>query len=141
MPAPDTNILSEQEVNIDFSIVPVPSCYAFLNNKYKPLAISNNNNNNNTHLLQVLTVGAASSSVAFTATRISTTAHTTTKPRRPPRSAKKTLWLWPTRSREYKAWKGKKYTELKRIKDKRTCFFCYEKEGGVKQLYCVMPMH
>lgn len=52
-------------------------------------------------LFQVLTAAVGTCSVDFTATPISTAARTTTKPRRPPRSVKKTLWLLLTRSREY----------------------------------------
>ncbi|XP_012696129.1 AN1-type zinc finger protein 5b isoform X1 [Clupea harengus] len=50
---------------------------------------------------QGLTVAVATSSVACTATRTNTTAPTTTRPRRPPRSARRTQLWWPTRSREY----------------------------------------
>ncbi len=51
---------------------------------------------------QGLTVAVATCSAASTGTPTSTTVPMITRPRPPPRSVKRTLWWWPTRSREYR---------------------------------------
>lgn len=65
------------------------NCHEFLLLIWLPLAF------------QVLTAAVGTCSVESTVTQISTTVRTTTKPKLLPRSAKRTLWLSPTKSREY----------------------------------------